>query len=128
MSDFVDAADPDAVAEVLRRALPAVGLDGLLAQLGAVPGLAVRPGRSRGLLRAAVPARVSQGDRTLECGPDGVVLLHVVGGIVLARDAVAPAELPGVLGSLVSRAAADPASGEDASVRLTALRDAVELS
>lgn len=127
MTGFVDAGDAQAVAEVVRLALPAVGLDGLLAQLGGVPGFRFEPAQPRGLLRAAVPARLHQGDQTVESGREGVLLLHVVRDIVLAREPLPVGRLPKVLSSLLARAVRDSGGRDAASAVLTALRDAVEL-
>ncbi len=127
MTGFVDAGDAQAVAEVVRLALPAVGLDGLLVQLGGVPGFRFEPAQPRGLLRAAVPARLHQGDQTVESGREGVLLLHVVRDIVLAREPLSVGRLPEVLSSLLARAVRDSGGRDAASAVLTALRDAVEL-
>lgn len=128
MTEFVDAGDSQAVAEVIRRALPAVGLAGMLVQLGGLPGFRPEPAQPRGLLRAAVPARLHQGDQTVELGRDGLLLLHVVRGIVLSREQLPGARLPEVLGSMLARAVRDDGGADAASALLTALRDAVELS
>jgi hypothetical protein len=127
VSDFVDVGDPQAVADVVRRVLPVMGLDGLLEQLSGLPGLRVIEARPRGLLRPAVPAEVQQGDLTLRSTPDGAVLLHVVGGIALSHEQVPPAGVPEVLARLLGRAVAAAASGDEAAVRLTALRDVADL-
>jgi len=127
VTGFVDAGDAQAVAEVVRLALPAVGLDGLLVQLGGVPGFRFEPAQPRGLLRAAVPARLHQGDQTVESGREGVLLLHVVRDIVLAREPLSVGRLPEVLSSLLARAVRDSGGRDAASAVLTALRDAVEL-
>lgn len=128
MTEFVDAGDSQAVAEVMRRALPAVGLDGMLVQLGDLPGFRLEPAQPRGLLRAAVPARLHQGDQTVESGREGVLLLHVVRGIVLSREQLQEGRLPEVLSSMLARAVRDTGGADAASAALTALRDAVELS
>lgn len=128
MSGFVDATDAGVVEQVLRQALPVVGVDGLLAQLAGVPGLQVERGRRGRLLRAAVAPQASYGDRTLRFDPAGPVVVHVVGGIVLATEPVAPAALPGQLAALVVRAVGGTTAPDDASVVLTALRDAAEIA
>lgn len=125
MKDFVDAADPIAVEAVLRQALAVIGLPGVLVQLESVPGLQVETGRPRGIVRAAVPASVSYGDRVLRVSDRSAELVHVVGGIALAADNVLPSALPGVLAALVARAVDGHAAGDAVSVLLTALRDAV---
>ena len=126
MSGFVDARDPSAVAAVLQGALAALGLSGVLQQLEDVPGLTVQPPQPGRLFRAAVPGSVTYGDQTARCEATGQVQLeHVVGGVVLSRDTVAPVRVAEVLASLVCRAVADFGTADDVSVRLTALRDAV---
>ena len=127
MNGFVDARDPASVEAVLQQALPVVGLDGVILQLAGVPGLQVTPGRARAVFRPAVPASVSYGDRTLRVAPGSAQLVHVVGGIALAADPVTPSALPGVLAALVARAVDGYGGADQASVLLTALRDAVEV-
>lgn len=128
MTEFVDAGDSQAVAEVVRRALPAVGIEGVLSQLGELPGFRLEPAQARGLLRAAVPARLHQGDQTVESSRNGVLLLHVVRGIVLSREQLPAVRLPEVLSSMLARAVRDTGGGDAASAVLTALRDAGELA
>jgi hypothetical protein len=127
VTDFVDVGDPLAVATVVRRALGLMGLDGVLKQLSGLPGLLVSEARPRGLLRSAVPAQAQQGDLTLSSTVDGAVLLHVVGGIVLSREAVPPAGVAEVLTKLIGRAVGAAGSADEAAVRLTALRDVADL-
>lgn len=127
MNGFVDATDPASVEAVLRAALPAVGVAGVLAQLAQVPGLQVEPGRSGGLFRAAVPAQVGYRDRTLRWDPAGPVDVHMVGGIVLSTEPVVAAGVAALLADLVTRAVRDHEAGDAVSVGLTALRDAVQI-
>lgn len=124
MTGFVDAGDPHAVEAVLREAVALLGVDRVLETLSTV--VPVRRGRDGGLFRSPEPDRVMVGDRVLNVDEAGrAALQHVVGGIVLATDPVAPHDLPGVLASLVSRSVAAQGSHDAASVVLTALRDAV---
>ncbi|MGB8649901.1 MAG: DUF5073 family protein [Mycobacteriales bacterium] len=126
MTDFVDPTDPGAVERVLAAGLAGLGPEGLAQQLTKVPGLLVRPGRRAGLLRGSELAQVEVGDRRLQLGPRGQSSLeHVVGGVRLARDAVAPAALPGVLAALVVRAVEQSGARDQVSVLLTSLRDAL---
>lgn len=127
MSDFVAPHDPAAVEEVLSTALRVIGPDGVLAQLSAVPGLHVVRAKDGGLFRAAVPAQVAHGDRLVRWDPPGPVLIHVVGGICLATDALDPAGVPAALAALVTRAVASSGAADDVSVLLTALRDATAI-
>jgi hypothetical protein len=128
VSDFVDPTDPAAVEAVVATALRAIGVDALLVQLSNVPDLYVQPARPGGFFTAASPAMVASGDRRLLLEPRAGTLEHLVGGVVLARDPVTPAALPGVLSALVCRAVAVSGANDDVSVLLTALRDAVEIS
>ena len=127
MNAFVDARDPASVEAVVQQALPVVGLEGVIHQLAALPGLQVTAGRARGVFRPAVPASVTYGDRTLRVAPGAAELVHIVGGIALAADPVTPAALPAVLAALVARAVDGYGGADQASVLLTALRDAVEV-
>lgn len=121
---FVDATDPTAVEDVLRRALALLGADRVLETLATV--VPVRLGRDGGLFRSAEPDRVAVGDRVLWIDEhERASLQHVVGGVVLATDPVQPAALPGVLAALVTRAVSGQGSADAASVLLTSLRDAV---
>lgn len=124
MTDFVDPTDSTAVEQVLRAALPALGPAGVLAQLSAV--VPVRLGRSRGTFRPAQPTVIQVGEAALSIPDRGrASMQHVVGGIVLSADEVAPTALPEVLAALVVRSLADTGGYDNASVLLTSLRDAV---
>jgi hypothetical protein len=127
VSDFVDPADPRAVEDVLAKALPAIGIDGVLAQLDAVVDLEVVPPRAGGLFASRRPGAVSYGDRRLVLD-DRPVLEHIVGGVVVARDAVTRGALPGMLAALVCRSVAESGAADQVSVLLTALRDATAIS
>ncbi len=129
MSDLLDPTDPVAVEAVLARALQALGRPGTLDQLALLQGLTVRPARPGGLFRRAEPAVVAAGDRALQWPTDGpAVLDHVVGAVVLASDAVAPRDLPGILAALVVRAVTAAGTTDEACVALTSLRDALASS
>ncbi len=123
---FVDPLDPPAVEQVLATSVRGLGLERTLANLASVPGLGQRAARGGGLFRAAEPALVWCGDRVLRFDQHGQgVLDHVVGGIILASDPVAPPAVPGVLASLVVRAVQATGGADDVAVLLTALRDAL---
>ncbi len=123
---FVDPLDPPAVEQVLATSVRGLGLERTLAHLASVPGLGQRAARGGGLFRAAGPALVWCGDRVLRFDQHGHgVLDHVVGGIILASDPVAPPAVPGVLASLVVRAVQATGGADDVAVLLTALRDAL---
>jgi len=127
MTGFVDPADPAAVEAVLAKGLTALGVPALLDQLASVPDLDVQPARRGGIFRAPTPAAVGFGDRRLVIDDRSAVLEHWVGGVVLARDPVARAALPGALAALVCRAVAAGGAADEVSVLLTALRDAVSI-
>lgn len=124
MTGFVDATDPSAVADVLALLLRVIGPDAVAEQLSGV--LQVTPGRPGGVFRSATPAVVAYGDQSVTLAPRGAVLHHVVGGVRLSSDAVAPTALPGVLAGLVARAVNDSGRADDVAVLLTSLRDAAE--
>ena len=126
MSGFVDATDPRAVEEVLRAALPGMGIGGLAASLQSLPGVAVRSGRARGLLRAAEPTVIGEGDEQIALTPGAdAVRNHVVGGVILSREVLAPPAVPAVLARLVVRAVLRHDSADAAAVLLTSIRDAL---
>jgi hypothetical protein len=124
VSGFVDPTDSAAVELVLRAALAGIGPGGLLEELSAV--LPVRPGQGGGPFRAARPAVIEVGQAVLSIPARGpAALQHVVGGIVLSSDEVAPSALPGVLAALVVRAVGESGAHDETDVLLTSLRDAV---
>ena len=126
MRGFVDPTDPVEVEEVLASAVPGFGLQGVLDQLAAVPGLPIRPGRPGGLLRRPEPATIDVDDRRLSITDEGrATLQHIVGGVVLATDRVAPRDLPGMLAAMLTRAVAQLTSADQLSVILTSMRDAL---
>ena len=127
MSDFVDPTDPAAIEAVLAKALPALGVDALLVQLAGVPDLYVQPPRPGGFFKPPTPAIVAYGDRRLMLDPATSTLEHLVGGVVLARDPVTRAALPGALAALVCRSVVGSGAADDVSVLLTALRDAASI-
>lgn len=124
MSDFVDPSDPRAVEQVLAPALRLLGVTPVLDALA--PHVPVQPGRPAGRFRREEPAVVGRDQDRLEVRADGGGrLLHVVGGVVLSTDGVAPVALPGLLAALVARSVQGSGTRDAASVTLTSLRDAV---
>lgn len=126
MTPFVDAKDPLAIEHVLQRAVSAMGLQGTLEQLAGVPGLPMRLGRPGAFLRKAEPTSLVVGDRALSVTEQGEASLqHVVGGVVLSRQAVIPRDLPAMLAAMVSRAAEEGGFHDQLAVTLTAMQDAL---
>jgi hypothetical protein len=105
------------------------GPTGLFELLARLPGVRLDPGSPKGFLRAAVPPSAWIGtenqlvvaDRT--SGP-ALVHQHVVGGIVLAREDLAPTRAPATVARLLTTAVVDVAGVQDASAVLSAHRDA----
>ena len=124
---FVDPRDPQQVAAVIASTRAGLGLDGVAELLARVPGLLVEPGREGGFMRRPVPPRVLAGSEIVVLGEPSS-REHVVGGIVLQRSTLRPVELPGVLAQLCVTAVQASGAVGDASVALTAARDAANLS
>lgn len=122
---FVDPLDAAQVAAVLRAALERLGMAGLVELLTRIPGMRIDPGQAGGLFRTARPARVLAGEEEVVALSQPVVREHVVGGIVLGRSTVRPAEVPDLLAWAVCRAVADYGDAGQASVVLTSARDAI---
>lgn len=121
---FVDPHDRAQVAEVLRTAVDRLGMTGLGELLASVPGLRVDPGQPQGMLRRGRPARVIGAEFAVVLGRP-VVSEHVVGGIVLSRTPVRPADVPGLLAGIVCAAVAESGDPGQASVVMTSARDAL---
>jgi hypothetical protein len=121
---FVDPRDPAQVAPVLAAALKQLGLAGLVELLARVPGLAIDPGRPGGALRRAIAPSVVNGTEVLRFTAPAS-REHVVGGIVLSRAPVTAAELPGWLAGACRDAVTATGDPDDASIALTAARDAM---
>ncbi|GAC1329416.1 MAG: hypothetical protein NVSMB13_17020 [Mycobacteriales bacterium] len=124
---FVDPLDVAAVTDLLRTATGRLGMAGVVDLLGQVPGVRISPGRAGGLLRKAEPARLHAGEDVLVLAEPAVVE-HIVGGIVLSHRPVSPVELPGLLAGIVRDAVTFTGATADASVALTAARDALGLT
>lgn len=122
--DDVDPADAAQVEEVLADALRLTGFDGLIDLLTQLPGVQIRPGRPGGLLRRAMEGAVWLGAEHSVSLTSPPVHRHVVGGVVLAHDALTHAALPGVLAPLCVRAVRDEGRQAEASLVLTAARNA----
>jgi hypothetical protein len=122
MAGMVDLADREQLLATVRRVVSALGVEPVLELVATVPGVAVVPGRPRGLLRGATPATVGYDDRVLVLEHHRPALHHVVGGIRLDSAPVADVAEP--LAALIARTAG--AVRDDVTARLTALRDAVD--
>jgi hypothetical protein len=121
---FVDPQDRAEVAAVLRATLDRLGMPGLVDLLTRVPGVRIDPGQAPGVIRRARPARVVGGEQVVVLGRP-VVCEHVVGGIVLSRAPVRPADLPDLLAGVVYDAVAGSGDVGPASIVITSVRDAL---
>jgi hypothetical protein len=123
---YVDPGDEHQVAAVLDAVLRTLGVPGLGDLLGRIPGSRVEAARPGGLLRRAEPASVwLTGEHQLLL-TDPVVHVHLVGGVVLARDPLPAGRLPDAVARLLVRAVADRGSQAEAAVVLTAARESTE--
>ncbi len=123
---YVDPGDEHQVAAVLGAVLRTLGVPGLGDLLGRIPGSRVEAARPGGLLRRAEPACVwLTGEHQLLL-TDPVVHVHVVGGVVLARDPLPAGRLPDAVARLLVRAVADRGSQAEATVVLTAARESTD--
>jgi len=123
---FVDPADGPEVASVLRAVLGTLGTSGLGDLLGRFPGSRTEPARPGGIFRRGTPASVWLGPEHQLVLSDPVVHVHVVGGVVLARDPLPAGRAPDAVARLLVAAVADRASQSEAAVVLTAARELSE--
>ena len=123
---FVDPSSAQQVAAVLDSVLQTLGIPGLGDLLGRIPGTRVEASRPGGMFKRAVPATVWLSPQHQLLLSDPVVHVHVVGGVVLARDPLPAGRLPDTLARLLVAAIADQASQSEAAVVLTAAREASE--
>jgi hypothetical protein len=120
---YVDPTDAAAVAAVVAATVATGGLDAVTDLLARLPGTKVTPGVAKGFLRAAVPAAVWLGSETCWSSTEPPTLLHVVGGVVLHREAIEPGEAGPALGHVVADLVRRTGAVGDASAVLTAARD-----
>ncbi len=119
----VDPVDVREVTAILDRTLALMGPGGvgdLLARLPGARPVAAVPAR---LFRHAVPPAVWLGAENLLVLDDPVVHQHVVGGVVLQRRTLPPADLGPVLAPLVAQLVRSQGGQQDAATVLTAARD-----
>ena len=121
----VDAADPAQVAPVVARTVALMGTGGLADLLARLPGTRTVPGTPGRLFKPAVPPTAWIGPEDQLVLTDPVVHQHVVGGVVLARTTLSPADLGPTVARLVTAAARAEASYDEASAVLTATADAL---
>ncbi len=123
---FVDPSDERQVAAVLGTVLKALGIAGLGDLLGRIPGSRVEDRQPRRLFKRAVPSSVWLSSQHQLLLNDPVVHVHVVGGVVLARDSLPAGRLPEAVARLLVAAIADQGSQPEATVVLTAARESTE--
>ena len=122
----VDPYDVRQVAEVLTATLRVIGTDGLLDLLLRLPGVRLVPGTPARLFRPAVESGLWLGpEHFVSLSPDAAVHQHVVGGVVLQRAALSPADLPRVLAGLVTALTRAQDSADETALVLSAARDVV---
>lgn len=122
---FIDPLDPAQVTPVLRSARSQLGIDGLVELLARVPGLTVEPERAGGPLRRSVPASVTGGQDVVRLTTPAT-REHVVGGIVLSRTPIPPAQLPALLALVCRDGVLSTGEIMEASLVLTSARDAMD--
>ena len=120
---LVDPSDEQQVAAVLGSVLRVLGIPGLGDLLGRMPGSRAEASRPGGMFRRAVPACVWLSPQHQILLTDPVVHVHVVGGVVLARDPLPAGRLPEAVSRLLVAAIADQGSQSEAAVALTAARE-----
>lgn len=123
---YVDPSDEQQVAAVLRIVLRELGIPGLGDLLVRIPGSRGEASRPGGMFRRAMPASVWLSPQHQLLLTDPVVHVHVVGGVVLARDPLPAGRLPEVVAPLLVAAIADQGGQSEAAVALTAARESSE--
>ncbi len=119
----VDPLDVRQVAEVLGRTLTLMGSAGVGDLLARLPGARSVAGTTGRLFRPAVAGAVWLGAEHQLVLSDPVVHQHVVGGVVLQRRPLAPAELGPAVAPLVAALARSQGDLEEAATVLTVARD-----
>jgi hypothetical protein len=123
---FVDPSDEHEVADVLRIVVQTLGIPGLGDLLGRIPGSRSEESRPGGTFRRAVPASVWLSPQHQLVLSDPVVHVHVVGGVVLARDPLPAGRLPVAVARLLVAAIADAGGQSEAALALAAARESCE--
>lgn len=123
---LVDPSDEHQVAAVLSTVLRVLGIPGIGDLLGRMPGSRAEASRPGGMFRRAVPACVWLSPQHQILLSDPVVHVHVVGGVVLARDPLPAGRLSEAVSRLLVAAIADQGSESEAAVVLTAARESSE--
>ncbi|HSY16459.1 MAG TPA: hypothetical protein VK816_10750 [Jatrophihabitantaceae bacterium] len=123
---FVDPLDLEQVTAVFAAARTQLGIAGLVELVARVPGIVVDPGRPARRLQRAIPATVSSGQDMLRFS-EPIRREHVVGGVVISRADVPAGKVAAQLAQMCRDAIEEAGQAEDASVALTAARDALQL-
>jgi hypothetical protein len=123
---LVDPSDEHEVAAVLGSVVRVLGIPGLGDLLGRMPGSRVEASRPGGMFKRAVPACVWLSPQHQILLTDPVVHVHVVGGVVLARDPLPAGRLPEAVSRLLVAAILDQGGQSEAALVLTAARESSE--
>lgn len=123
---YVDPDDLATVAGVIDRVVRTMGPEGLGDLLARMPGTRVEPAVPGRRFRPATPASVQVGQEHLIVLSEPVTYAQVVGGIVLHRDQLTPAEVGPVVARLVATLAREQGSVTEVAAALTAVRGATE--
>lgn len=121
--EFVDPTEVPQVATVLHAVLTTLGVLGLGDLLARFPGTRIEVARASGRFRRALPASVWLSPEHQVVLTDPVVHIHIVGGVVLARDELPAGRLPEAIARLLTKVIADQGSQAEAAVILTAAQE-----
>ncbi|MGH3444538.1 MAG: hypothetical protein ACRDPB_04110 [Nocardioidaceae bacterium] len=123
---YVDPSNQQEVAAVLDSVLRTLGIAGIGDLLSRVPGSRVEAARRGGMFKRATPPSVWLSPEHQFELSEPIVHVHVVGGVVLAREPLPPGRLPETVARLLATAVTDQGSGTEAAVVLTAARETCE--
>ncbi len=120
---YVDPSNQQEVAGVLGLVLRTLGIAGLGDLLSRFPGSRVEAPRTGGMFKRATPAATWLSPEHQLQLSEPMVHVHVVGGVILAREQLPPGRLPETVARLLVTAVTDQGSHAEAAVVLTAARE-----
>lgn len=123
---YVDPSNQQEVAAVLGSVVRTLGIAGLGDLLSRVPGSRVEAPQRGGMFKRASPPSVWLSSEHQFQLSDPIVHVHVVGGVVLAREPLPPGRLPETVARLLVTAVTDQGGRDEAAVVLTAARETCE--